>query len=82
MADDANRNPNPPSRGATGSVWIVTWHDQNGQPSGIHGVFAAERAARKCAETMNRASRGAVYRVTQWTVTPNVPAQRPPAKDV
>jgi hypothetical protein len=70
-AKNTEKPASPPLPAPPGSVWIVTWHDQNGQPSGIHGVFAAERAARKCAETMNRASQGAVYRATQWTVTPN-----------
>lgn len=77
MTEVTDINPNPPSREAAGSVWVVTWHAMDGQASGVHGVFEGEAKARKEAEAMTKSPRRSVYRASQWNVTPNVAGERP-----
>ena len=54
------------------TVWLVTWHEQNGNKSGIHGVWADEIDACKAARYMTKYTPyKVIYRTSQWTVISN-----------
>jgi hypothetical protein len=53
------------------SVWLVTWEQQDGPKSGVHGVFEGEQNARDVALGMSLNTRGVIYKSSSWLVTPN-----------
>jgi hypothetical protein len=68
-----NQKAKPPIAGsAICSVWLVTWEQQDGPKSGVHGVFEGEQNARDVALGMSRNTRGVIYKASSWLVTPNI----------
>lgn len=51
------------------SVWVVTWHCQDTQRSGVHCVCAGETHARNLAERLTATTPRAVYKASAWFVT-------------
>jgi hypothetical protein len=57
------------------AVWLVTWEQQDGPISGVHGVFEGEQNAREVALGMSINTRGFIYKASSWVVIPDAGAE-------